>query len=129
MEVTISGRHVAVTDAMRERARERAQRFEEFSRNVMRLKVTLTIEGERHMAEFIATVRRKGEVVARGESHDMYLSIDQAVAKLEKQLHRLEERIKLRRQGGRKRSLKGGTVAPDTAQDSADDDADVEENE
>ena len=99
MDLSISGRHVAVTDAMRERAREKAQRLEAFSRHLMRVKVTLTIEGERHMAEIIATVRRKGEVVAKGQSHDMYLSIDQAVAKMEKQLHKLEERIKERRKG------------------------------
>lgn len=98
MEVTISGRHVEVTDAMRDHARQRVGRLERFSPHLMRAKVTLGIEGDRHTAEVVASVRRKGKVVAKHESHDMYLSIDHAISKLEKQLHRVEERFRARRE-------------------------------
>lgn len=96
MEVTISGRHVDVTDAMRRYARERVARLERFSPHLMRAQVTLAIEGDRHWAEVIGTVRSKGEAVAKHESHDMYLSVDQAVSKVEKQLHKLEHRFRFR---------------------------------
>ena len=101
MEVTISGRHVDVTDAMREHARERVERLERFSPHLMRARVTLSIEGDRHFAEVIGVVRGKADVVAKDESHDMYGSIDHAVAKVEKQLQKLEGRMKDRREAQR----------------------------
>jgi len=101
LDVTISGRHVAVTDAMREHARERAARLERLGSHLMRVRMTLSIEGDRHTAEIIGTVRSKGEFVAKHESHDMYLSIDQAVDKMERQLRKLEERFKGRREAQR----------------------------
>jgi len=97
LEVVISGRHVDVTDSMREHARERVERLGRYSSHLMRVRMTLEIEGDRHLAEVIGVVRSKGEVVGKHESHDMYLSIDHAVLKVEKQLHKLEARFKSRR--------------------------------
>ena len=110
MDLTISGRHVAVTDAMRDHARQRAQKLEHFSSHLKGVSVTLTIEGDRHQAEIVAGVRTKGEVVARAESHDMYASIDQAVARIEKQLQKMEARFKDRR-GNAKSKRQEGAVA------------------
>lgn len=101
MEVSISGRHVAVTDAMREHARDRVQRLERYSPHLMRVTVTLAIEGDRHMAEIVASVKRKGELVAKSQTHDMYQSIDHATDKIEKQLRKLEDRVKDRREASR----------------------------
>lgn len=107
MELTISGRHVAVTDAMREHAHARAEKLGRISNHLMHMTVTLSIEGERHAAEIVAKTRGKGDVVAKSVSHDMYVSIDQVVAKLEKQLQKVEARYKDRR-GGPKKDGFGG---------------------
>ena len=110
LDLSISGRHVAVTDAMREHARQRAEKLDYLSPPLMRVRVTLSIEGDRQRAEIVGSVRRKGEVVAKAESHDMYLSIDRAAAKFEKQLGKIEERFKRRRESARtKRSIERGT--------------------
>jgi len=101
LQLTVSGRHVAVTDAMREHARERVGRLDRMGSHLTRVAVTLSIEGERHMAEIVGKVRRRGEIVARHESHDMYLSIDQAAEKFEKQLRKMEARFKTRRESPR----------------------------
>ena len=98
LDLTISGRHVAVTDAMRDHARQRAEKFEHFTSHLMGVKVTLSVEGERQMAEFIAHTRGKGELVAKAVTKDMYASIDQAAGKLEKQLDKLEARLRDRRE-------------------------------
>jgi len=108
VDLTISGRHVDVTDAMRAHARERVSRLQKYSPNLMRARVTLSIQGERHIAEIVATVRGRSELVAKCESHDMYLSIDRAAEKVEKQIHRLEERARERRQGGHPKRPQGG---------------------
>lgn len=101
MELTISGRHVAVTDAMREHARARADKLGRISNHLMHLTVTLSIEGERHAAEIVGKTRGKGEVVAKSVSHDMYVSIDQVISKVEKQLQKVEARYKDRRTGSK----------------------------
>lgn len=98
VDLTISGRHVAVTDAMRDHARQRAEKFEHFTSHLMGVKVTLSVEGERQMAEFLAHTRGKGELVAKAVTKDMYASIDQAAGKLEKQLDKLEARLRDRRE-------------------------------
>ncbi len=101
MELIISGRHVDVTDAMREHARSRAEKLGRVSNHLMHMTVTLGIEGERHTAEIIAKTRGKGEVVAKSVSHDMYTSIDQVISKVEKQLQKVEARYKDRRTGSK----------------------------
>lgn len=101
MDVTISGRHVDVTDAMREHARERIEKLERFSPHIMRARVTLAIEGDRHTAEIIVSIPRKGELVAKCETLDMYQSIDLATDKMETQLHKVEERARDRHSTGR----------------------------
>ncbi len=108
MDVTISGRHVAVTDGMREHARLRAEKLEHGRERLMRAKVTLSIEGGRQGAEVVASVRRHGELVAKAESHDMYLSIDQAMSKIEKQLQKLEDRSRGKRDEGRTKRTRRG---------------------
>jgi ribosome-associated inhibitor A len=111
VDVTISGRHVAVTDAMREHARQRAERLAGLSRRLMRAKITLSIEPGRQIAEAVVSVRRHGEMVAKSESHDMYAAIDEAIAKIEKQLHRIEERFRQKRDAARqRRGFEGGPV-------------------
>ena len=105
MHVRISGRHVAVTDAMRQHARDRVQRLERYSHHIMHVGVTLSIEADRHTAEIVASVRKKGELVAKAESHDMYQSVDQAADKMEKRLHKLEGRAKGRRGASRLKQI------------------------
>ena len=100
MDINISGRHVAVTDSMREHARGLAERMEKYSAHLMHVKVTLAIEGERKIAEFVGAVRARGEAVAKVESHDMYLAIDQAAANLDRLLEKHEARFKRRRDPG-----------------------------
>ena len=103
LDIRISGRHVEVTDAMRAHARERVQKLERYSPHLMHVAVTLSIEGERHTAEMLASFKGRGDVVAKCETHDMYQAIDQAIGKIEKQLRRLEARVKDRREGSRQR--------------------------
>ena len=103
MDLTISGRHVDVTDAMRQHARDRLRKLEKYSHHLMSANVTLAIEGERHIAEIVARVRSRGDLVAKRQTHDMYSSIDQAAAKLETQLHKIEDRFKHHRDSARQK--------------------------
>jgi putative sigma-54 modulation protein len=109
---------------MREHARQKAEKLSRVSNMIMRVTVTLSIESDRQLAEVAATMRHRGEVVAKAESHDMYASIDQAMSRLEKQLHKVGDRIKDKRETGRDKweQAAAGETAPDA-------DEEAEENE
>jgi putative sigma-54 modulation protein len=120
VEVTISGRHVAVTDAMREHAQQRAEKLGALSQHLMHAKITLSIESGRQIVEVIATVRKHGEMVAKSESHDMYGAIDEAIAKIEKQLHKIEDRYRTKRDAARQKRTSKGAPEPEASDNSED---------
>ena len=89
MQITVTGRHMEVTDAIRGHAEEKITReLAEFPR-VQSVHVILTIEKYRHIAEVVAQAPHHIRVEAKEESDDMYASIDRATEKLEKQLHKV----------------------------------------
>lgn len=127
MDLIVSGRNVAVTDAMRENARQRAEKLQRFSPHLTRVTITLAIEGDRHMAEAVGVVRTKGEAVAKADSADMYASIDQAVTRLERQLQKMEARFRDHRDATRQKGAAGGIPSAEEA--SGTDDSSEDDNE
>lgn len=93
MQITVTGRHMEVTDAIRDHTEEKITReLAEFPR-VQSVHVILAIEKYRHIAEVVAQAPHHIHVEAKEESDDMYASIDRAVEKLEKQLHKVLDKL------------------------------------
>lgn len=89
MQISVIGRHMEVTDAIRGHAEEKITReLAEFPR-VQSVRVILAIEKYRHIAEVVAQAPQHIHLESKEESEDMYVSIDRAVEKLEKQLHKV----------------------------------------
>ena len=108
MELTITGRHVDVTEAMRDHARSRTDRLSEHFLRLFRMRVTLDIDNGAHTAEIIASPRRGNPLVACGRARDMYAAIDAAADKMEGELRRLKDRVKDHRA---RRPAKGAAAA------------------
>jgi putative sigma-54 modulation protein len=88
MAIEITGRHVDVTDSMRDYAEKRLSKLiGEFAR-IDKVHVILDVQKYVHMAEVIAHMGRQVRVEAKAESDSMYASIDEVVDKVEKQLRR-----------------------------------------
>jgi putative sigma-54 modulation protein len=93
VQISVTGRHMEVTDAIRGHAEEKiARELAEFPR-VQSVHVILAIEKYRHIAEVVAQAPHHIHVEAKEESDDMYVSIDRAVEKLEKQLHKVWDKL------------------------------------
>lgn len=93
MQITVTGRHMEVTDAIRGHAEEKiARELAEFPR-VQSVHVILAIEKYRHIAEVVAQAPHHIHLESKEESDDMYVSIDRAVEKLEKQLHKVWDKL------------------------------------
>jgi putative sigma-54 modulation protein len=82
-----------ITDAIRDYAHSRVERaLSEFPR-VQSVHLILDLEKYRHKAEVVVRAAHHVKVEARGESDDMYTSIDGAIDKAEKQLRRLRDKV------------------------------------
>lgn len=93
MQITVTGRHMEVTDAIRGHAEEKITReLAEFPR-VQSVHVILAIEKYRHIAEIVALAPHHIHLESKEESDDMYVSIDRAVEKIEKQLHKVWDKL------------------------------------
>lgn len=88
MSIEITGRHVDVSDSMRNYAEKRlAKLVAEFPR-VDKVHVILDIQKFTHVAEVIAHAARHIQLGSKASSENMYASIDEAVDKVEAQLRK-----------------------------------------
>ncbi len=93
MKVMIYGKNIDVTPSLKEYAEEKVSRLEKFfEKEPMEAQVTLEIEKERHIVEITA---HAGGLILRAEEEtgDMYASIDGAMDKLERQVHKYKTKI------------------------------------
>lgn len=92
MEVTISGRHMEVTEAMEKHVREHIDRLPHFDNHIQHVTVTLGRDSHSQHVEVIAKCH-KTTLVANARGHDVYKSIEEAFAKLERQVARSHDKL------------------------------------
>ncbi len=109
MKVSITHRHMPMTDLMRQYAEERAARMEKYYDRVLKLEVILSHEKERHIAEMIATTTHGDKLVGHAVKDDMCAALDFATDKLERQIVKTKEKVRGAR-AKRARGQKKGAV-------------------
>jgi putative sigma-54 modulation protein len=97
MRITITGRHTSVTDAMKNYATEKLAKLERHDDLVTGGEVIMNIEKDRHMIEMIAHTKVGDRVVGKAEHNDMYAAIDLLLDKMERQLTKQKEKVKVER--------------------------------
>jgi putative sigma-54 modulation protein len=104
MQISITGRHVELTDALKDFVHEKLGHLKHSFDHVVDVHVVLTVEKYRQRCEI--TMYAKGVTIhAEAETDDMYASIDAVVDKLKRQLKRY--RTKLQRHQGAQRKTSG----------------------
>lgn len=100
MLITVRGKNVEVTPALREYVEEKVGRLSRYLDNIREAIATLSVEKERHTIELTVFVNG---IILRAEetSNDMYASMDLVEEKLERQVEKHKTRL------NRKVSLKG----------------------
>jgi putative sigma-54 modulation protein len=95
MRITVRGKNIEVTDALRDYVAKRLSKLEKYI-EFDEVQVTLLVERGNHVVE--ATIPING-MILRGEEEtgDMYSSIDLVVDKLEKQLEKYKTKLLSRR--------------------------------
>lgn len=100
MQLSITGHHVGITQALRDYVAEKLQKLERHYDHITNAHVVLSVEKLRQRAE--ATVHISGaELFAESDSDDMYAAIDKLVDKLDRQILKHKEKLVDRHQRGR----------------------------
>ena len=103
MRIHFTGRHMDVTDALKEHATEKLQRLERLVDSSVEAHVTFTVEKYRHLADVTLRTNGLSFAVAK-ETNDMYSAVDRVVDTLERKIRRHKERVADRRTRPAKRS-------------------------
>jgi len=93
MQIEVTGRHVSITDPLRNYASEKVERFSKLNRRIEDVHVLLSVDGKISIAEVLVNLRG-GQVVANERHESMYAAIDLATDKAMRQLHKLKEKVK-----------------------------------
>ncbi|MDH3646346.1 MAG: ribosome-associated translation inhibitor RaiA [Gammaproteobacteria bacterium] len=92
MHPTITGHHIEVTPALRDRIALKMKKLRRHFDHVTDVHVTLSVEKQRHEAE--ATMNVSGaKLYASSVEEDMYAAIDGLIDKLDRQIKKHKEKL------------------------------------
>ncbi|MCI0499823.1 MAG: ribosome-associated translation inhibitor RaiA [Planctomycetales bacterium] len=93
MLVTVTGKHVEITDPIRAHAEEKAAKLPRYYNSITRIDVLVEgNEGGNQSVEVIVHAEHNELLVAKETGADTYMCIDMAVHKLERQLKKAKEK-------------------------------------
>lgn len=93
MQLNITGRHIEVTDSLKDYLDNKFLKLERHFDNINNVHVILNVEKMNQIAE--ATLHLNGgEIFAMAEHNDMYAAIDNLIDKLDRQVIKHKEKIK-----------------------------------
>ena len=93
MQLNITGRHLDVTDALREYVTTKITRLERHYDHITNVHVVLAVDKTVHAAEGIVRAGHHHEIFADAEADDLYAAIDKLADKLDRQLIRHKEKL------------------------------------
>jgi putative sigma-54 modulation protein len=93
MQVTVIGRHIEATDALKQYATDKFARVAKYLPKTIQIVVTLSVVKKvHHIAE--AVIKSNGLLIqASEETEEMYSAIDLLVEKLERRVRRYKEKL------------------------------------
>ncbi len=100
MRITISGKNLDITEALRSAVEEKLSRLEKYFTPDTIVNVTLSVTKKRYQ-KMEVTIPIKGHIIrAEQESNDMYVTIDLVEEIIEAQLKKYRQKLISQQQGG-----------------------------
>ncbi|MCA9276304.1 MAG: ribosome-associated translation inhibitor RaiA [Phycisphaerales bacterium] len=97
MRINVIGRHLEVTDPIRQHAESKATKLDKFEDIVQQIEIKFWKENtaqESFSVEVVVDVINHADFIAKADGHDLYLVIDDAIAKVGRQLNDHREKLK-----------------------------------
>ena len=101
MQVQVTGRHVKVTDDVRNYIQSKADKLPRFYDRIHEIEVVLDHESGQFTIEMIVRADRKHTFVARETGPDTFALIDLVVEKLERQVTKHKEKNRSHKHDGK----------------------------
>jgi len=95
MEITVSGKHVDITDAIHAYAVQKVSKLDKYFDQIQRVEVIADkTQANQYEVEAIVHVGHHEPFIAKNKDEDLYAAIDQAQNKLERQLSEHKKKVK-----------------------------------
>ncbi len=91
MQITVTGRHVEMSEDVKKYAAEKAGKLLKFYDRIQSIAVVVDSEGDQFSVEMLVNAGARNEFVGREVGSDTFALIDLTVDKLERQLTRHKE--------------------------------------
>lgn len=100
MRMIISGRHLEITNAIREYAEKKIGRITKYFENIVEIDITLSVEhskteGDKHTADVLLFANGT-KIKAKASDSILYAAIDEVIDILENQMKKYKEKLKNR---------------------------------
>jgi len=97
MEVTVSGRHIALSEDVKSYCQDKASRLSRFYDRIQSIEMILDGHEGQHSAEIIVHAQGTQPFVASEHHDDMHAAIDVLMDKIERQIRRHKEKLRNRK--------------------------------
>ena len=94
MQISVSGRHLHLSQDVQDYARTKAAKLEQFFNKIQTIDVVIDKQGLDYNVEIIVKPDRRERLVGRGSGSDVQACIDISLDKLERQVTRYKEKIR-----------------------------------
>jgi ribosome hibernation promoting factor len=102
VQITVTGRHVNVTEEIKTYAQDKAEKLLKFYDRIQAIDVVLDHEGDQFHVEILVSAGSRHEFVAKETGDDTFAIIDTTIDKLERQLTKHKEKSRNRMHVNRK---------------------------
>lgn len=102
MKIVFKGKHIEVTNAMRNYVEKRLNKIERHFDHILEVIVTLSVEKNRQIVEVTLQASR-ALIRAEEETDDMYASMDKVADKLERQIQKYKDKYLKKSHPGKER--------------------------
>lgn len=92
-DIKVTGRHVSITDAMREYAVKKVESLHLDYPRIIEAHVILDVEKIRHIAEIVLHCNNHITIEASAETGDMYASLDEVLTKIARRMRKFKTKI------------------------------------
>jgi len=103
--IQVTGRHVSVTEAMKEYCRRRLACLHLDYPKIIEVQIIMDVQKYRHLAEVVLHCSNHITLEASAESDDMYVSVDEVVDKIARQMRKYKTRL-MRKHRPRKHTVR-----------------------
>ena len=101
MQFSVTGRHLEITDSMKQYAQEKVSKLERFYDRIGAVDIVLDRESSQFRTEIVLRTDHKHTFVAQVDAGDFYESIDLVLDKMERQLREHKEKFRNRKHPSR----------------------------